>query len=171
MKPAMSKHGWWVAAALRIVVAGFLLLAAGAKVTLHGPGESGAHYGVATFAAVIKDHKVVPEAWAYFAATSAIAAEACVGVWLLSHVRARHAAIATVALLLAFSVYLLVAYASVGNAACGCLGKLNGAKLTDALLRNGAMIASLIPSMVGPWSRSHRESSRPGTSRASFGAA
>lgn len=167
----MSKHGWWIAAALRIVVGGFLLLAAGSKFTLSGPGEGGVHYGVATFAAVIKDHKVVPEALAYSSAVSAIAVEALVGIWLLSHVRARHAAIATIALLLAFSVYLLVAYARVGNASCGCLGKLNGAKLTDALLRNGAMIASLIPSMVGLWSRSRRESSRPGTSRASFGAA
>lgn len=169
MKPAISNHGGWIAAALRIVVGGFLLLAAGSKLTL--ASEHGAHYGVATFAAVIKDHKVVPEAWAYTAAVGAIVVEVFVGVWLLSHVRPRHAALATAAILLAFSVYLLVAYARVGNAACGCMGKLNGAKLTDALVRNGAMIASLIPSMVGPWSRWRRESSRPDTSPASFGAA
>jgi len=171
VKITTSRHGWWIAAALRIVVGGFLLLAAGAKFTLSGPGENGAHYGVATFAAVIKDHKIVPEAWAYAAAVGSIVVEACVGVWLLSHVRARQAAIVTTALLAAFGVYLLVAYARVGNASCGCMGKLNGAKLSDALVRNGAMIATLIPSMIGPWSRSHRGALRRDTSQASFGVA
>lgn len=171
VKFAMPGHGWWIAAALRIVVGGFLLIAVGAKFTLAGPGEGGAHYGIATFAIVIKDHKVVPEAWAYSVALSSIVVEACVGVWLLSHVRARQAAIVTTALLVAFSVYLLVAYARVGNASCGCMGKLNGAKLTDALVRNGAMIATLIPSMIGPWSRSHRGALRRDTSQASFGVA
>ncbi len=169
VKFAMPGHGWWIAAGLRIVVGGFLLLAAGAKVSLAGPGENGAHYGVATFAAVIKNHKIVPEAWAYSVAVGSIVVEACVGVWLLSHVRARQAAIVTMALLAAFCVYLLVAYARVGNASCGCLGKLNGAKLTDALLRNGVMIASVIPSMLDSWSRLQRASSRQGTSQASCG--
>lgn len=165
----MPGHGWWIAAALRIVVGGFLLLAAGAKVSLSGPSESGAQYGMATFAAVIKDHKVVPEAWAYSAAVGSVIVEACVGVWLLSHARARQAAIVTAALLVAFGVYLLVAYARVGNASCGCLGKLNGAKLTDALVRNGVMIAGLIPSMIGPWSRPRREMPSRDISPASFG--
>ena len=73
---------------------------------------------------MLERQKVVPPSMATGVAIGVVAAEVLVGLWLLSHVRARRACVAAVALLLAFCAYLLLAYRHVGNANCGCLGRI-----------------------------------------------
>ncbi len=81
-------------------------------------------------------------------AIGVVAAEVLVGLWLLSHVRARRACVAAVALLLAFCAYLLLAYRHVGNANCGCLGRISPTSLQSALVRNTLLALALVPSIV-----------------------
>lgn len=137
-----------IAALLRVLVGSFFLLAAGAKF-LASDG-TGAAYGLTTFAAAIAQHRVLPPALAPGAALLALLIEGALGAWLLLHARERLAAVATLATLIAFSVYLSLAHARVGNAPCGCLGKLSASTLAGALVRNAGLAALLIPTLLAP---------------------
>lgn len=144
------RRPWFLAAMslLRVLVGMFFLLAAGAKLSLAEGHGAGVTYGIATFAALIAGHQIVPERFAYAAAISAVVVEIAVGVWLLSHRRERLASMVAIVLLAGFCVYLVAAYIKVGDAPCGCMGKLTSGKLTDALVRNSGLIAVLLPSVL-----------------------
>lgn len=132
----------------RIVVGAFFLLAAGAKLALGDDHGVGVTYGLRTFAAVIAGHTIIPVAASYAAAAGVVAIEVLLGLWLLSHARVKAAVLATIALTLAFSIYLIAAYLRVGDAPCGCMGKLTSGKLSEALVRNVGMVAILLPSLL-----------------------
>ncbi len=133
------------AAALRTGVGAYLLFAAGAKVLVIDAGGAGPAYGVSLFASVLERQQVVPASSAPGVALGVILLELAVGAWLLTHVRARHAAAAAITLLVVFAGYLLLAYRQVGNADCGCLGKISSASLGSALLRNAVLGLALVP--------------------------
>lgn len=148
-----------VAGLLRVGVGAFLLLGVGAKVFL-GDGL-GATYGVTTFAAVIAGHNVIPTEASYVAAVVAIALELSLGVWLLAQWQERAATGASLAAIAALSLYVGVAYARVGDAPCGCLGRLTASTLTGALLRNAGLVGLLLPTLCV----SRRQDSRSLTRR------
>lgn len=133
------------AAALRTGVGAYLLFAAGAKLLVIDAGGAGPAYGLSLFASVLERQRVVPASSAPRVALAIIVIELVVGAWLLAHVRARHAAAAAISLLIVFAGYLLLAYRQVGNADCGCLGKISSASLGAALLRNAVLGLALVP--------------------------
>ena len=137
-----------IASLTRLVVGVFFLMAAGAKVVLSDGHGAGVTYGLSTFAAVIASHHIIPSGASYATAVASVALEVALGLWLLSHRHSRWAAIFTIAFMGVFCLYLIAAYLRVGDAPCGCLGKLMSSKLTDAILRNAALSAMLLPSLV-----------------------
>lgn len=137
-----------LASLLRLLVGMFFLLAAGAKLSLAEGHGVGVTYGLTTFAATIAGHKVVPEGFQYAAAVAAVAVEIVMGLWLLSHRRERLASIVAIVLLAGFCAYLVAAYVKVGDAPCGCMGKLTSGKVTDAIVRNAGLVAVLLPSAL-----------------------
>lgn len=135
------RHALTLLPALARVVLGLTLLAAaGAKLSdldmAHGTLTRGVHL----FAATIAAHHVLPVALALSTAWVTIALEAVLGLWLLSHRRERAAAACALALLLAFSIYLILARVRSGNAACGCFGRVTSNDLSSALARNAALM-------------------------------
>lgn len=137
-----------LASLLRLVVGAGFLLAAGAKLSLAEGHGAGVTYGLTTFAATIAGHKVVPEGFQFAAAVAAVAAEVLMGLWLLSHRRERLASALAIVMLAGFCAYLVVAYVKVGDAPCGCMGKLTSGKVTDAIVRNAGLVAVLLPSVL-----------------------
>ncbi len=141
------------AASGRIVVAFVLLFAAWEKLTGFLPIQGRELLGLDAFAHLIRTHAVLPASLAGVTARAVVGVEIIIAVLLLWHRWPRAAAGSAMVLLVLFSVYLGLLYASQDDPNCGCFGSLSDNSLASGLTRNALLIAacslSLIPTKSG----------------------
>src|SRR5579885_2730693 len=122
---------------LRVLVAAVFIAYAASK--LHNPSS---------FAAVIRSHRLIPDALSSFVAWTLIVVEMAVGLLFLFNVFPLLSGIAIGTLLVSFSVVLLRARftARLNVRSCGCSGVIDQkATIGKALLRNAVLLCMLVP--------------------------
>src|SRR5579884_138050 len=125
---------------LRVLVAAVFIAYAASK--LHNPSS---------FAAVIRSHRLIPDALSSAAAWALIVVEMAVGLLFLFNVFPLLTGIAIGALLVLFSGVLLRARftARLDVRSCGCSGVINQkATIGKALFRNVVLLCMLVPIVI-----------------------
>ena len=136
----------YLAAFARVCVGVVFLAAAGIKLSNVDFAAGHIASGVPLFAASIAAHGIIPAPLSTAVAATTIASEVAIGIALLPHRKPRLIASLAAILLLTFSAYVLLVRIRTGDAACGCFGRLSKADFLSSILRNAALLASLIPS-------------------------
>lgn len=130
----------WVVLCLRVLVAAVFIAYAASK--LHNPSS---------FAAVIRSHRLIPDALSSAAAWTLIIVEMAVGLLFLFNVFPLLSGIAIGVLLLLFSGVLLRARftAQLNVRSCGCSGAVDQkTTIGKALLRDALLLCMLIPIVI-----------------------
>jgi len=134
----MSKP--FIAAIFRIVLAVVFLYASAMKFSYGKLSPVSSRVGIGAFEDLMFRHDVIPIHLIPYVAKGIVSLEVLLGVALLTHLKPRIVSVASLLLLLSFSIYLVLVYLHNGDPTCGCFGTLSRSSLVTQLMRNGLLM-------------------------------
>ncbi len=129
-----------IGAMCRIFLGLILLYAAGMKLSYDQPTPVSGRVGIGAFEDLMIRHDVIPIHLIPYVAKGIVSLEVLLGVALLTHLKPRIVSVASLLLLLSFSIYLVLVYLHNGDPTCGCFGTLSRSSLVTQLMRNGLLM-------------------------------